>query len=206
MAVHAERAALHADLMRVPSDMWATPSLCAGWEVHDVVAHIIDSSKTTRLGFIRRMIASGLDFDRDNEVGVHRERRPTTHETLAELSRVVASTRTPPAPAATRLVEAVVHGEDIRRPLGIWRDYPIAHVLPALRHQLTTSVSMGGGREHATGYRVEAADADFVSGSGPDVRGRAIDILLAVSGRPVDASTISGSGAPAFTRSARSGS
>jgi hypothetical protein len=48
---------------------------------------------------------------------------------------VTDRTATPPGPVATRLVEAYVHGEDIRRPLGIQRDYPHEHVMTALEYR-----------------------------------------------------------------------
>lgn len=199
-AVHAERRALSADLAGVPAERWSQASLCPGWDVHDVVAHLVDSATTTRLGFVRRMVAARFDFDRDNATGVARERRSSTAQTLAAFDRVLTATKTPPAAPATRLVEVVVHGEDVRRPLGLVRDYPLDHVLPALRYQLATSVSMGGGRQRAAGFRLVALDADLTSGTGPEVRGTALALLLAVSGRPVGPTELTGAGAPAFVR------
>lgn len=197
-AVHEERRALSADLAAAPAHRWAEKSLCPEWDIHDVVAHLIDSAKTTRVGFVRRLVAARFDFDRDNAVGVARERRGSPEATLAEFDRIVLETKTPPAAPATRLVEAVVHGEDVRRPLGVQREYPIDHVLPALRHQLTTSVSLGGGRERAAGFCLVAVDSDFSSGTGPEVHGRALTLLLAISGRPLEPGELSGAGAPAF--------
>ncbi|MEV8338267.1 maleylpyruvate isomerase family mycothiol-dependent enzyme [Leucobacter sp. NPDC077196] len=198
-AVHRERRSLSADLGGIAAEQWAEASLCPGWDVHDVVAHLIDSAKTTRWGFIRRLVAARFDFDRDNAIGIERERRANPATTLAEFDRIVTATKTPPAAAATRLVEVVVHGEDLRRPLGVQRAYPLEHVLPALRYQLRTSTSMGGGRERAAGFRLVAVDADFSSGTGPEVRGTALALLLAVSGRPVQSSELFGAGAGAFT-------
>ena len=199
-AVHEERCALSKDLWGVPAQRWAESSLCPGWDVHDVVAHLIDTAKTTRLGFVRRLVAAGFDFDRDNAIGVVRERRASPAETLAEFDRIVTATKTPPAAPATRLVEAVVHGEDVRRPLGVHRTYPLDHVLPALKYQLKTSASMGGGRERAAGFRLVAVDAGFSSGAGPEVHGTALALLLAISGRPLEAAELFGPAAPAFIR------
>lgn len=199
-AVHQERRALSADLSGVPAQQWAVASLCPGWDVHDVVAHLIDSAKTTRLGFARRLMVARFNFDRDNAVGVARERRASPAQTLVEFERIATETKTPPAAAATRLVEAVVHGEDVRRPLGVQRAYPLDHVLPALGFQLKTSASLGGGRQRAAGFRLVAVDADFSSGAGPEVRGTALALLLAVSGRPVGPTELSGPGAPALAQ------
>jgi len=182
--VHEERRRLVADLSELSDDQWGRPSLCTGWDVHDVVAHLVDSAKTTRLGFARRLIAARFDFDLDNARGVERERRNDPQETLRALADATELTCTPPENLATRLVEAIVHGEDVRRPLGISADYPIAVVLVALEYQLRTGVSMGGGKERAQGVRLVAEDAGTSWGEGDEVRGSALDLLLAVSGRP----------------------
>lgn len=193
--VHDERRALSADLAALSPQRWSEASLCPGWDVHDVVAHLVDSAKTTRWSFVRRMISARFDFDRDNANGIARERRASPAETLTAFDAIVTETKTPPAAPATRLVEAIVHGEDVRRPLGIIREYPVDRVLPALQYQLKTSGAMGGGRERAQGVRLVAVDADFASGSGPKVRGTALALLLAVSGRPLPPGELTGPGA-----------
>ncbi|WP_309125448.1 maleylpyruvate isomerase family mycothiol-dependent enzyme [Kocuria sp.] len=193
--VHAERAALIEDLQTVTGRQWSTPSLCPGWDVHDVLAHLVDDAKTTRLGFLRDLLAAGFDFDRLNAGGVARERAEDPARTVERFREVHSRTTGAPAPPATRLVEAFVHGEDIRRPLGIGHDYPRAHVITALRHQLDTSGRFGGGRERARGLHLVATDTGFSTGVGEDVRGTAIALLLAVSGRPVTAEELTGPGA-----------
>ena len=193
--VHAERARLVADLRCIPDTAWATPSLCDGWNVHDVVAHLVDSAKTSRFGFIARMIRARLDFDRDNDLGVRRRRADDPRATLEALRAVSDWTLTPPAPLATRLIEAIVHGEDIRRPLGIAADYPLHAVVTALTYQARTGAVMGGGRERIDGLRLVATDSALTYGQGPQVRGRSIDLLMAVSGRPVPVDALDGPGA-----------
>lgn len=194
-AVHAERARLIADLTNLPADRWETRSLCPGWTVHDVLAHLVDTAKTSRSRFALRMVAARLDFDRDNAKGVARERRNHPADTAEALRAVSGLTLTPPAPPATRLVEAIVHGEDIRRPLGLTGVYPDTAILAALRYQARTAVAFGGGRERVESLRLVATDADLEIGDGDAVHGRAIDLLLAVSGRPVQPNCLAGSGA-----------
>lgn len=198
--VHVERAALAEDLRRLPAERWATPSLCPGWDVHDVLAHLVDDARTTRLSFVRGLLAAGLDFDRLNARGVARERTADPGGTLEAFRAVSGRTTSAPAPPATRLVEAFVHGEDIRRPLGIRRDYPADHVAVALRHQLRTSVKYGGGRERAQGLRLATTDTDLAVGAGEEVRGTAIALLLAVSGRPLGPHELEGPGARSLVR------
>lgn len=193
--VHAEREALIRDLATLTPAQWTTPSLCVGWSVHDVLAHMIDVATTTRLGFVRRMIAARGDFDLDNQTGVDRERAEDPAETLAAFRRVAGRTATPPAPLATRLVEEFAHGEDIRRPLGLQRDYPVEHVVTALGYLAKTSQKWGGGKERAERVRLVATDVDTVIGTGPEVRGTAIALVLSLSGRPVAAGELTGPGA-----------
>lgn len=196
--VHDERRRLAADLSGLSAEQWLQPSLCAGWDIHDVVAHLVDSARTTRVSFVRDMIAARGNFDRVNEVGIAREKRANPHETLAALRNTVSLTRTPPAKLATRLVEAVVHGEDIRRPLGIVGHYPESAVVQALEYQLRTPTSFGGGRERAAGFRLVDRGTGSSWGSGEAVDGDALDLLLAVSGRTVSAEHFRGSGASGF--------
>jgi uncharacterized protein (TIGR03083 family) len=193
--VHSERRQLASDLSDLDHDQWQVPSLCPGWDVHDVLAHLVDTARIGRLSFVRELIAARLDFDRANERGITREKRPDPRDTVAALRDAVNLTRTPPANLATRLVEAIVHGEDIRRPLGIAGNYPAAAIAQALAYQLRTPVSFGGGRERAAGIRLIDRKTGTAWGAGDDVEGDTLDLLLAVSGRRVDTESLTGSGA-----------
>ena len=95
---------------------------------------------------------------------------------------------------AAGLVEAIVHGEDIRRPLGGYGTYPHWAVTRALAHQIRTPVRFGGGRERTHGLTLIDAATNATYGTGPEVQASPVDLLLAVSGRPVDASRLSGPG------------
>jgi uncharacterized protein (TIGR03083 family) len=124
------------------------------------------------------------NFDRANQDGIAREKRPDPQGTLAALAAAVPLTRTPPANLATRLVEAIVHGEDIRRPLDITGSYPDAAVIEALEYQLRTPASFGGGRDRATGLRLIDRSTGRSWGNGDDVEAPALDLLMMISGRP----------------------
>ena len=192
--VHAERAALILDLETLDDESWEQPSLCGEWTVHDVVAHLVDTARTTRLGFVVGLALARFDFDRQNARGVERERGASPRETLERLRRVAPRRSTPPAPLDSRLVEEIVHGEDIRRPLGITRAYPREAVVRALRLQARTPASFGGARETVTRARLVAVDADLSIGEGPEVRGPALSLLLAVTGRRVALDDLDGPG------------
>ena len=92
-----------------------------------------------------------------------------------------------------------MHGEDVRRPLGLRRDYPADAVEEALRLQVRTSASFGGARELVAAVRLAATDADVTIGEGPEVTGPLLSLLLAVSGRTVALEDLSGAGVPTLT-------
>ncbi|EHN77714.1 actinobacterial protein [Streptomyces sp. NRRL WC-3753] len=192
--VHAERAALIDDLAHLDDERWGQPSLCEGWTVHDVAAHLVGSARTTRLGFVVGLVRERLDFDRQNARVVERERGASPQETLQRLRQVASRRSTPPAPLDSRLVEEVVHGEDIRRPLGLTRSYPPEAVARSLRLQARTPAFFGGAKELTARVRLTAVDTDLSIGDGPEVRGPALSLLLAVSGRRVALEDLDGPG------------
>ncbi|MET4060977.1 uncharacterized protein (TIGR03083 family) [Arthrobacter sp. UYP6] len=196
--VQEERRALIQDLEPLQPQQWQTPSLCSGWSIHDVLAHLVDTAKATRSSFVHRMITARFDFDHVNALGLTRERTDDPRATLAEFRAVLRRRTGPPVALPTRLVESFVHGEDIRRPLKIARTYPGTHIVTALNYQLKTSVKIGGGKEIAEGWRLVSTDEEFAHGAGSEVRGPAIALLLAVSGRQVYPEELSGPGAAAF--------
>lgn len=192
--VHAERAALLSDLEQLDDPQWEQASLCEGWSVHDVAAHLVDVALTTRVGFLVGLARARFDFDRQNTRGVARHRGPTPRHTLARLRATTHRTSTPPAALGSRVVEEVVHGEDIRRPLGVLRDYPTEALRLALDYQAGTPAGLGGGRERVRGLRLEATDEQWVTGGGAPVHGTMLDLLLAASGRRVALARLTGAG------------
>jgi len=227
--VHRERRELAADLASLEPEAWDTPSLCPGWTVHDVLAHLVDDAKTTWAGFAWELLKARFDFDALNARGVARERSFDPRETLKTFGAVSGRSSSAPVPLNTRLVEVFVHGEDIRRPLGLSREHRLPSLVDALKYQLSTPSDFGGGRERAAGLVLEATDTDFrwdtarqgagrknrgkakrqmpagPAVSAPVVRGSTLALLLAVSGRPVFPDELEGDGAGSFpTRPRRS--
>src|SRR5215469_2988452 len=123
--VHAERAALAADLADLTDQQWATPSLCAGLTVRQVLAHLTAAASLNPAQWMVGVIRCRFDFDRHNAMRLTEQLGATPAETLARFRQVVSSTTKAPVPTIAVLGEAIVHGEDIRRPLRIRRDYPI---------------------------------------------------------------------------------
>jgi uncharacterized protein (TIGR03083 family) len=192
--VHAERRALIADLEGLDGMQWEEPSLCDGWTVHDVAAHLVDNALTTKLSVIVDMARARFDFDRQNANGMRRARGATPQDTLERLRQVASRTSGPAAPLDTRLVEEVVHGEDIRRVVGLKRDYPDEAVARSLLQQTRMPASFGGAKELVTHVRLTATDLDLTVGEGPEVKGSALALLLAMTGRGIALDDLVGPG------------
>lgn len=198
--VHKERVILIRDLVDLPPEAWTTMSLCEGWTIHDVLAHLVHDAKTTKLSFVIDLIRARFNFDAANQHGMERERQTTAADTLVAFEEVAHRTTSAPAPLASRLVEIIVHGEDIRRPLGLYHTYPMSAVLQALEYQLKTSASTGGSKERAEGLQLVATDVDWSRGTGSRVRGTAIDLLLALTGRSQGTQNLIGEGVDTLRR------
>ena len=180
--VHAERRALAEDLAGLTPDQWQTPSLSAGWSVHDVLAHMVATAKETPPAFFAGMVASGFRMSRFTEKRIAAERSGGPAATLAAFRAVETATSAPPGPKLSWLGEAMVHAEDIRRPLGIRHAYPLSAVTEVTEFYAGSNVLIGGKRRVA-GLTLNATDTDWSHGSGPLVEGPAVSLMLATTGR-----------------------
>src|SRR4051794_34548528 len=159
--IHAERQALADDLTDLTDSQWETPSLCTEWTVHQVLAHLLSAAKMTPPKFFTRFAGAGFNFDRFAASQVTQESAAGPAATLAAFRNVRDRRSAPPGPKDTWLGEAFVHGEDIRRPLGIRRDYPPDGVVRAIRLYASSNAIIGGQNPEA-GLTLRATDADFV--------------------------------------------
>jgi uncharacterized protein (TIGR03083 family) len=192
--VHAERAALSADLAELTGEQWATPSLCTGLTVREVLAHLTAAASLNPVRWMAGVIRCRFDFDRQVAMRLSEQLGATAAETLERFRRVGTSTTRPPLPIAAMLGESIVHGEDIRRPLGIRRDYPIATVtLVAEYYQGSDLVVLAKGR--IGGLRLVASDGPFATGSGPLVSGTTLALTMAMTGRTAYCDELDGDGA-----------
>jgi hypothetical protein len=87
-----------------------------------------------------------------------------------------------PGPKLSWLGEALVHAEDIRRPLGIAHEYPVASVTAVTEFYASSNVLIGG-KNRVAGLTLRATDTEWSHGSGPEVSGPARALMLATTGR-----------------------
>ena len=116
--IHAERAALADDLAALTPDRWSTPSLCAGWSVHEVLGHMTATATMTPLGFLSQMARVGFRFETMTRRNIDDQTADGPDATLAQFRAAHNRSSGPPGPLDSWLGETLVHAEDIRRPLG----------------------------------------------------------------------------------------
>lgn len=193
--IHAERRALLADVEPLTPQQWVTPSLCSGRTVRETLAHMTATARTTRLGFFAKLARAGFRFEVMTSRDIAELTRGTSQDTLDRFAEQLDSTDHPPGPGDTWLGETVVHGEDIRRPLGITRDYPAEALIRCADLYLSSNLLIGGKRRVA-GLALRATDTDWSGGRGAEVSGPMVGLLLAITGRPAGLAELSGEGLP----------
>lgn len=191
--VHAERSALAADLAGLTDEQWATPSLCTSLTVREVLAHLTATTSLNPVRWLAGVIRCRFDFDKQVAMRLAEQLGATGAETLARFRSVVTSTIKPPVPAVAVLGEAIVHGEDIRRRLGIRREYPVQMVTRVAEYyQGSDLVVLAKGR--IAGLRLVATDGNFSAGSGPLVSGTTLALIMTMTGRTTYCDELEGDG------------
>jgi uncharacterized protein (TIGR03083 family) len=190
---HAERQALATDLQGLTPEQWVTPSLCHGWTVRDVLAHMTATAKLTPVTFFGSMIRSRFSLTRLQAAAIEVEKGDTTADTLERFEAQVTSTRHPPGPLASWLGEVLVHAEDIRRPLSIRHDYPLDAAVVVAEFYTGSNLIIGA-KKRITGIRLRATDTDWTHGDGPEVAGPIMSVVLAMTGRTVVLDELTGEG------------
>jgi uncharacterized protein (TIGR03083 family) len=184
-----------ADFLGTLSDeQWAAPSLCAGWSVRQVAAHVISYDDLSYPRLVARMVRGGFRLSGSNPVGIREYDDLSTAEVLAEV-RAHARPRgftTVPFGGAIALTDCVIHHQDVRRALGVPREVPAERLLAALPFALRALALPS--RKHVRGLRLVATDPDWTHGDGPEVTGPAEAVLMAIAGRPAALADLAGPG------------
>jgi len=192
--IHTEREALIADLGTLTDDQWATRSLCADWTVRDVLGHMISTAKMTPPKFFVSMAAAGFRFNNMNAKGVSSEATANPADGLANLRSHLKDTTHPPGPVEAMLGEAVIHPADIRTPLGLAHEYPEEALIRVADFYKGSNLIVGA-KQRIAGLTQRATDTGWSTGSGPEVTGPHLSLILAMTGRSAALADLSGEGA-----------
>jgi uncharacterized protein (TIGR03083 family) len=192
--VASERLALADELAGLTDGEWATPSLCAGWTVRDVAAHLTLSTRTTVPRFAWAALRARGDVDRAfADEARERAGRFTAAELIAQLREMArVDRRLRLSGPLDPLNDLLVHRQDIAIPLGHVVDAPVDRVEPCLAH--TWSAPFVGAAKRFAGVRLVATDCGWTEGEGPELRGPASGMLLALNGRAAGLDRLEGPG------------
>ena len=202
--ISTERQALADLLDTLTPEQWATPSLCRGWTVRHVAAHLMVGPTGSMAGFLRAMVRARGSFDRANRLLAEDRARLPTATLVADLREHAGSRFTPPgldwhAP----LTDLLVHRLDITVPLGLDHGRPLdpwADALDMLVSKRAVPAFLPRGLPELT---LTAPDVDWSSGTGPRVAAPAEALALAITRRPARLDELTGPGSEALSTWAR---
>jgi uncharacterized protein (TIGR03083 family) len=193
--IDAERAELAEALSGLAAEDWDRESLCPGWTVKDVAAHVI-SNPQIGLRITAGMVARNLG--RGYNAMIFRETKRwsaprTPSDILAEFETYAGSRRHVPLTTTVEpLLDVLVHSQDILRPLRITHEMPPdAAAVAADRARLQASYM---GWRTAKKVRLVATDIDWTRGKGPAIEGPMQELLMLCTGRAADPRLVSGEG------------
>jgi uncharacterized protein (TIGR03083 family) len=180
--VHAERHALADFLDTLTPEQWSAPTWCDQWNVQELVGHLTAAGNITAAHFFGGFARSGFSFNRFVDGDLRTFAAGTPADVRARFGAILDSNRKPPGPAYVALGEVMVHGEDIRRALGAKGDHPTEHLGTLAELYKRTGAPLRA-KKRLVGLRLEATDVDWSTGSGPEVRGPCMSLILAMVGR-----------------------
>ena len=171
------------------------PSLCGQWTVKQVAGHLLAAVAAPRWLVVPLMLRSGFNIHKANaRLAQLMARRPAADLAAGLRDNAENPFRPPIVGYPGQLTDLQVHGQDIRRPLGL------PHGLRPDRLRVSLSFLVGGRapgfvpKGRPAGLRFETTDLDWAWGSGPVVRGAAEAVMLALAGRTIVLAELDGDG------------
>jgi uncharacterized protein (TIGR03083 family) len=205
-AIDAQRLSLAALLEQLSDAEWRQPSLCSGWSVRDVAAHLTlqQLSLTDALAewvHVRRLSLDGIIHDS----ACRRAGWPT--ERIIAAIRATAGSRRHNFGVTHRetLIDILVHGQDIAVPLGRRHDLPSEAAAVAADRVWQLGAPFHA-RKKMAGFRLIATDSSWTAGDGLPVEAPAGTLLLVLTGRLAALPQLSGEGAPELAARLSAGS
>ena len=173
---------------------WDTPSLCVGWRVREVAAHLT----LAQLGLLPALgatIRAGGSFDRMiHDTAVRQARRPVADYPVLLRSMVGSRRKAPFVSDLEPLIDQLVHGQDMVVPLGRTREMPTSAAATAAQRAWSMGFPFRA-KKRLAGFTLSATDAAWTVGDGPRVEGPIRALLMLVTGRDVVLPELTGPGA-----------
>jgi uncharacterized protein (TIGR03083 family) len=188
------------DLLEDLSDQeWQHPSLCEGWSVRQVAAHVALQHNASWSAMPRAVLetikAGGLN-GAIHAMACQHAQLPT-ERIIAEIRERIGIWRPPPTITHRGVaIDTMVHLQDIAIPIGRDVAMPV-DVAAVAAGEVCRSSRMFHARRRFTGYRFVATDTEWSAGRGREVTGPIGAILLLLTGRRAGLDRLTGPGADA---------
>ncbi|MCF7551634.1 maleylpyruvate isomerase family mycothiol-dependent enzyme [Pseudonocardia sp. WMMC193] len=166
---------------------WEQPSLCAGWRVREVAAHVALTAESP-FTQVAAMVRSGFRFDRMVDATARAHAAVPTSQLVDEVRGLVGVRRRPPGTVpADPLNDVLVHTQDIARPLGLDIAIPAEPATVAADLVWRRAFPFRA-RDRVRGRELVATDVEWRRGAGEPLEAPIGDLLLILTGRiPVPA-------------------
>jgi uncharacterized protein (TIGR03083 family) len=198
-AVTAECQELADLLSGLPPQSWDASSLCAGWRVREVIAHLTMPVRYSTPQFFLHLARARGNFSRMADRAARRDAAGPPAGLIAALRDARLHAWKPPGGGPEgALTHAVIHGLDVTTPLELGRRIPDDRMRIVLTG-LTTPKSLRYFGAELSGIQLRADDSDWSHGSGVPLSGAAQDLALVLCGRRLPAGRLHGEPAAGFT-------
>lgn len=178
-------------------EQWRTPSLCAGWTVREVAAHLVPpEGGFTLLGVAKLLWRYRGDLGRMVDETAREGAREPTDEIVRQLRERADERLKPPVTGALGpMTDTCIHLRDAARPLGLDVNPPPESWRPALDFLVSKPAGKGFvPPSRIAGLTFATTDSDWTNGSGADVRGTSEAVAMAIAGRPAALADLTGDG------------
>jgi uncharacterized protein (TIGR03083 family) len=203
--VDRERLRLADFMADLSDDEWNCPSLCAGWSVREVAAHLA-LAHTGPVAAAVGMVRARGSVDRMIHDTACRHAAVPTARLVAELRAMAGSRRRAPGVSHLEpMLDVLVHGQDVAVPLGRSLAMPVDAATAAATRVWTMGWPMSRAfraRTRLRGLELVASDTAWSAGEGLRVEGPVQALLLLLTGRAAAHDQLFGPGVPRLVRAA----
>ncbi|MEZ0363195.1 maleylpyruvate isomerase family mycothiol-dependent enzyme [Mycobacterium sp. pUA109] len=183
-AVDAERRSLLHLLEPLTAAEWGHASLCERWQIRDVVAHLVLATRAGVGQILINLLRARGSVDRMvGDTAIRHAAQLGDRALLGQMRGTIGSRFTAIGTTPTdRLMDLLVHGQDIAIPLGRAREMPIAAARLAIERIWNPRFPFRAAARLAP-YRLRAVDTEWAAGAGPIIEGPVSALLLLATGR-----------------------
>lgn len=192
-AIKTERIRLADDLEVLTDEQWQMQSLSSDWTVEQTLAHLTAAGSTGKIAWLRSMVGSRFRTDVHNARLLARHMGDSPAETLRRFRTTIPSRIEPTRTTWAWLGEVVVHGMDIRRPLGIDSE-PDHDAVEQVALSYSARDWAVNSSSVVEGLELVATDGIFRTGEGLQVTGSTLELVMAMAGRPEYIAALDGPG------------